>query len=73
MALKYEKEVDLDLQNQMNLLPDIKKILKSFPFNTKIALVQSITGIELLTFLTNTAPQNFYFIVHYHFFLRKKE
>ena len=30
--------------------------------------VQSITDIILSSFLTNTAPQNTYLIVHYHLF-----
>ena len=37
-----------------------------------MAPAQKITDIVLLSFLTNTAPQNVYFIVHYHLFLRQK-
>ena len=37
-----------------------------------MAAVKSITNIVLLIFLTNSAPQNVYFIEHYHLFLRKK-
>ena len=37
-----------------------------------MAPVQSMTDIVLLSLLTNTAPQNVYFIIHYNLFLRKK-
>ena len=56
---------------KMKLLFGIKQLVKSF-FIIKMAPVQSITEIVLLSFLTNTAPQNVYFLVHYHLFLRKK-
>ena len=62
----------MDLQNQMKLLSGIKELVKSFCFSVKMAPAQSITDIVLLSSLTNTAPQNVYFIAHYHLFLRKK-
>ena len=37
-------------------------------FSIKMTPVQSITDIILSSFLTNTAPQNTYLIVHYHLF-----
>ena len=40
-------------------------------FFTEVALVQSITDIVLVSLLINTAPQNVYFILHYHLFFVK--
>ena len=57
----------------MNLLLGIKELLKTFSFSTKMAPVRRITAIELLSFFTNTAPQNVYFIVIYHLLYAKKE
>ena len=56
----------------MKLLSGIKKLVKSFSFSTKIALAGSITDIVLLSFLTNTTPQNVYSIVQQLLFLRQK-
>ena len=72
MALKYGKLVDLNKQNQMKLLSNIKINSKNFSFSTKMAPLQTITDIALLSFLTKTAPHNVYFIARYQLFLRIK-
>ena len=42
--------------------PGEKKVVKSFFLSTKMAPIESITDIVLLSFLTDTAPQNVYLI-----------
>ena len=43
-------------------------IVRIFSFSTKVAPIQSIVYIALLSFLINAAPLNVYFTLHYDLF-----